>query len=554
MQPLVERHDFRQTQTAFTTLTMANGEGGLFSSKLPLFGSPWELPFEFPLFQYIASIVYKVFDTNIDFANRLTSLIFFCLCLFPIHAISMKFMTRAGAILSCLLFAFSPLAIQWSRSSLIEYCVLFFGLLFVLYSLKFWEKPNWGFFFMAVLFGVTAGLVKITTLLPMIVFLVVLTACKSDVLIQFRSNRLRIFGLLSILFFSLLSAQAWALFSDRIRYDNPASRWLTQSELNFWTFGTIEQRKLWGNWRVIFDRIDILILPEHLTILTLLLSFAFSKSRRMSFAALLASVITVAIFFNLYVVHDYYLIAISVMFSFLFASTVDSLFTLLKPTGRKFLTLIVPVLLVIIYSVDAGRSYWGSAYVKYPRGESELALLSRPNQQSFVSWDGWNPLILYYANRRGMMLDPRSTSLVYLSNLRDLDRYDFYAGNPDRPDVIQIRGFYSPAGRYTTRIDDNLNDFQKYGVVFSRNHILSSQFKLNSSTIRCDGATVFDLRLFPAGTVIDTTRVGSALDFGVSLNLQSIPIGRSLKILSKIPDNNTGRLVCGGGGYVRFRW
>ena len=554
IQPLVERHDFRQTQTAFTTLTMANGAGGLFSSKLPIFGSPWELPFEFPLFQYIASIIYRLFDTNIDFANRLTSLIFFCLCLFPIHAISLRIMTRRGAFLNCLYFAFSPFAIQWSRSSLIEYCVLFFGLLFIFYSLKYWGNPSWKLFILASLSGALTGLVKVTTLLPMMIFLAFLFDNKSDFLFNFRVNRSKILGLSSIFAFSLMVAQAWALFSDSIRSNNPATQWLTQSNLNFWTFGTFTQRKSIENWRIIFDRIDILILPEHFTIVILLMGLLFVKSRRITIAAISASVITIAIFFNLYVVHDYYLVALSVFFSFIFASALDSLIGTMKPKRARFLMLSLLIPIVIGYSVQTGRPYWKSAYIRYPRGNSELGVLSSPDQQVFVSWSSWNPLILYYANRKGMMLDSRSTSFEYLRNLKDLDRYDFYAGNPDRPDVMQIRGFYSPVGRNTTRIDDNLTDFQNYGLVFSRNRISSTMTNSKTASIKCDGATVFDLRRFRIGTVIQTTPFGSPRDFGVSFNLQSIPIGRSIKILSALPETNTGKLVCSGGGYVRFNW
>lgn len=553
-QPLVERHDFRQTQTAFTTLTMANGAGGLLSSKLPLFGAPWELPFEFPLFQFFASIIYKLFNTNIDFANRLTSLIFFCLCLFPIHAISLRFMSRIGATLSCLLFAISPFAMQWSRASLIEYCVLFFGLLFVHNALKYWEKPSFAPFFFALLTGGITGLVKVTTLLPMIIFLLGLVITSHNFVSDIRKSKIKIGGLFIFLTLSLSLAQAWAKFSDQIRYNNPASRWLTQSELNFWTFGTLAQRKAITNWQIIFDRIDFLILPNHLSIMILLFGVFSVKSRRITGASIAAVLGTVSIFFNLYVVHDYYLVAISVFFAFTFASVIESIIDFLKIQRFKVLKVSMIIFLVIGYSLQSARSYWASAYVHYPRTESELALLSKPNQQVFVSWDGWNPLILYYANRKGMMLDYRSTTIQDLKNLKDLELYDFYAGNPDRPEVMQIRGFYTPIGSYTTRIDDNINVFKKYGLVFSREPIISSERTLKSTTIPCDGATVIDLRQFQIGTVLQTTPIGTAKEFGVSFNRQTIPIGRSIKILSILPLENTGKLVCGGGGFVQFKW
>jgi hypothetical protein len=553
-QPLVERHDFRQTQTAFTTLTMANGDGGLFSSKLPLFGSPWELPLEFPLFQFIASLNHRLFNLEIDFANRFTSLIFFCLCLFPLQTIASRYMTRLGSLLTCLSFAFSPLAIQWSRASLIEYCVVFFGLLFVSHFLQFWDKPSWKLAIVATVTGSITGLIKVTTLLPMVVFVVAVLISRRDVLEIFSKNRVRNFGAAGIMLVSFLTTQTWVKFSDGIRASNPATLWLTQSRLNEWNFGTIEQRQSLANWKILFERIDNLIFLPSTIIFFVLIGSVFSRSRRVVMASSLSVITTISIFFNLYVVHDYYLIAVSCMIALVVGSTIDASWSMVKNVKLKTTGWILIPVLMVSYSIISGKSYWITAYNDYPRIDSELALLSNSEQQAFVSWDGWNPLILYYANRKGMMLDPRSASIEYLKSLKDLNRYDFYAGKPDRPDVMQIRGLYSPVGVSTTRIDDDIDDFRQYGLVFSTDYFLTTRPLRSTASINCDGATVFDLRKIPIGTVIRTEIQGTPREFGVSMNLQTVPIGKSIKILSALPEKNTGRLVCGGGGYVHFKW
>ena len=43
-QPLVERHNFRQTQTAFTARIYHEQGIDLFHPKLPVLGPPWEVP------------------------------------------------------------------------------------------------------------------------------------------------------------------------------------------------------------------------------------------------------------------------------------------------------------------------------------------------------------------------------------------------------------------------------------------------------------------------------------------------------------------------------
>ena len=47
-QPLLERHSFRQTQTAYTARIFHEEGIDLLHPKLPVLGEPFEVPFEFP--------------------------------------------------------------------------------------------------------------------------------------------------------------------------------------------------------------------------------------------------------------------------------------------------------------------------------------------------------------------------------------------------------------------------------------------------------------------------------------------------------------------------
>ena len=58
--PLLDRHPFRQTQTAFTARIFHEQGIDLLHPKLPILGAPWEVPFEFPLFQAVAAVVMDV--------------------------------------------------------------------------------------------------------------------------------------------------------------------------------------------------------------------------------------------------------------------------------------------------------------------------------------------------------------------------------------------------------------------------------------------------------------------------------------------------------------
>ena len=223
------------------------------------------------------------------------------------------------------------------------------------------------------------------------------------------------------------------------------------------------------------------------------------------------------------------------------------------PRSTKTTLLSMLAFLLLGYSIENGHSYWASAYTKYPRGDSELGKLSSPDQQVFVSWGGWNPLVLYYANRKGMMLTPQAVTLDYLKTLPDLEKYDFYAGNPDWPDVMTMRVWYTPIGQYLTRIDNKPEDMREFGLAFSALPVDDANKFENVKTLQCAGVDSLDLRKIPVGTTIKISSTGSNY-FSVSQNLQLVPVGKSLKIFSEIPPSNSANLTCADGGVVDLEW
>src|SRR5690348_16272333 len=76
-QPLLEHHAFRQTQTAIASYWLMHGGGHGERYLTPLFGYPWTLPMEFPLFQELVAFVCAHTGLPLDFTGRLLSLIFF---------------------------------------------------------------------------------------------------------------------------------------------------------------------------------------------------------------------------------------------------------------------------------------------------------------------------------------------------------------------------------------------------------------------------------------------------------------------------------------------
>lgn len=57
--PILDAHAFRQTQTALTSYWFVQ-EGFKLDYITPVLGPPWEIPLEFPLYQWIAAALHQV--------------------------------------------------------------------------------------------------------------------------------------------------------------------------------------------------------------------------------------------------------------------------------------------------------------------------------------------------------------------------------------------------------------------------------------------------------------------------------------------------------------
>jgi hypothetical protein len=76
---IYERFSFRQTQTAFGIRYFANESLNPFTAQVPVLGPPWKIPFEFPIFQIIASLPTKYLYLEEAISGRITATLFFLL-------------------------------------------------------------------------------------------------------------------------------------------------------------------------------------------------------------------------------------------------------------------------------------------------------------------------------------------------------------------------------------------------------------------------------------------------------------------------------------------
>jgi hypothetical protein len=424
--PVLDRHPFRQTQTAFTARVFHEEGIDLLHPKLPILGPPWEVPFEFPLFQAAAAVVMDV-GVPEDTALRLTGLASFILAGGLLWLLVRRQVGRLGAAVALGVFLFSPLGISWGRAALIEYTALAASLAFALSGLRWRDDRSAAWFAAALAFGCIATLVKITTAVFWVAPFALLAVSRDDD----RGSRRSWAGAWALSILPILAGLAWTRHADAIKAASEATAWLTSSELVAWNFGSVAQRLEPGAWASIYTNVAVLAGAIALPFLAYpAIRFALARRQARFWTWILATAVgPILVFFNLYVVHDYYSIAVSGSVAALVGLGVAGL-----PLVRTWLRglLIAGATLAWAATVALQSPYWTRIYDPRADPEGVLPLAAQieretaADQPVAILGRDWTPAILYYAHRRGLMVTGREATPVDLAALQ-ADGYAIYS-------------------------------------------------------------------------------------------------------------------------------
>lgn len=406
-QPLLEHHAFRQTQTAYPALIYHEAGVDLSRTPLPVLGPPFDVPFELPLFQALSSLV-MASGLAPDAAVRTTSLAAYLVTALLTWALVRRVAGAIAAHLALAAFLFSPLGLLTSRWSTIEYLATAGALGGVLLALEWMETRHPLYWLLAVLAATVGMLVKVTTglywLLPVIGYR--LDRARDDPL------RGRSFlPLATLLALPVIAAAAWTGYADAVKARAPQTMSQTSAALVEWNYGSLEQRLDPGQWASLATRIvDIVVGPFVALVVVAVIVGTRSRLRWYWTGVALACALPVVTFFNLYVVHDYYLAAVSPGLCALVGLGGAVMWERLPHARGRLLGL---ASLSLAVTVLATTWYWGPMYDPLADPEAlmpqarELAALSRKDDLVLVLGRDWNPAVLYYARRRGLTLADR---------------------------------------------------------------------------------------------------------------------------------------------------
>lgn len=413
-QPLLDQHNFRQTQTAISTYWLTQGASWShwLNYETPIFGSPWQIPLELPLYQWLVAGGHFLTGLPLDPLGRgINALFFYCL-LWPLGMLLRDYgIDRRGFFLTGGLLLLSPLYVYWSRTFLIESTALLLSLLFLAWLRRYLVRQQPWYAVWLTVAGVLAVLTKVTTFAGCALAGVLMLLAH---LIRQRGweepkRSVRIY-LPVLVGFAIcgVALELWMRHTAAITASSYFGHMLVPSNLSTWIYGTLAQRFSKELWR---GAVWVRTIPEavgsQFSLLICLFAVLRMKAelRKMVFVLLILFLLPFVVLTNLHLVHNYYQYANSLFLVLAVAICIWHL-----GQGRSTLTFIIACAMVVVGDFYIFRwRYLPSAREDFSqepvlRLAADLQQSTDPNSILVIEGCEWNPRLAYYSRRRAIYI------------------------------------------------------------------------------------------------------------------------------------------------------
>ena len=563
-QPLLENHGFRQTQTAYSALVFHEDGIDWLRPVLPVFGRDSAVPFEFPLFQAIASVP-MAHGVEPDRAVRSTGLAFFILTAVLLWVLLRRVAGRLVGVTGLIVFCFSPFALLWSRTSMIEYLATAAGVGYLLAAVVYSERSTWPVLAAGVLSGSIAFLVKPTTAVAYLI-----PAAAATFLVRLGSRRQALAPRLALVVVPIVVGGAWTVHADAVKAHDPFAKYLTSSFLRTWNFGTLSQR---------FDSAVVTqIVDTGLRLIVgpvLLVAFAvlpiWRSSRQPFWLAWLAGALAgPLLFINLYYEHDYYIAAITPLLAGVVALAMRAVTDLVTGYLRNqrpvaIAAVATATLLFWLVVIHAGtRTYSGRASVAVERDNpilelaDELRNTSSIDELAIVVGIDYDPSVLYYARRRGTAVPvpgaswPGTIDVALLHRLATTHSLLVVAKASADTSVLRESQWFAPVSAHVYRLagrrDSLLGRTGLAATTSTAEAAALPDGPSSATTLQCNGES---LPIEP-GTIVrfePVTQAGASV--AVGNGRAAIPLPTALVVDTSPPEPIA--ISCGGTAAVVLR-
>lgn len=403
-------HTFRETQTLFPALWFHEHGVTMFHTDLPVFGSQRNVPFELPVYQAVASLL--TFGGGLDV---LTAAKFLSLVAFQVAALLWtrqlaRWSGGLAAVVFMGLFQVLPFAVEWGVVPLIDFFSVALGMACVALFDQHLRTGRWWSFGGAVAFCWLTLLVKVTTFPSTgVLLLAAVVLARHLVARQALLTRVITFGLagpgvgLGLLLM-------WTRWADGVKAAHPSTTFLTSGELWGWNFAYRGQRTDPWSYRVLIERVGgeiggVLLIAVVMSVAAVLF---VRRYRLLMLLLLLAASAPVLIHFNLYVVHEYYLIAIYPVLVAILAIGISAVAGSRPSAGlRVGVGFLLSGLALASTLADADGREAETMWVPQPYENvwaSALMLQTQPDDRIALVGCDWDPTILWMSGRTGLMI------------------------------------------------------------------------------------------------------------------------------------------------------
>ncbi|QNN53124.1 hypothetical protein [Nocardioides mesophilus] len=421
--PLTGSHSFRQTQTAFAVSEFARHGVDLLNVPLPIFGTQRSVPFEFPIFQAAAAEIVRLGVPVIP-ASRGLALAMFEAAAVVMYLLLRRWHGQASAVVALGLYQVLPFGLLWGAAVLVDFSSVTFGLLMVLLLDTFVRTGSRLACGVALLSAWLMVLVKVTSA-PTAGIWLLTGVCLALLDHRWKAVRRRaLVAVLAVPASALLPLVLWTRHADNVKAQSPLTDWLTSQHLQTWNFGTVAQRLDPATYELVLERFT----GEVTGLFGLGIVFALAgivlgrpRERILLVGLLLAVLGSPLVFWNLFVVHSYYLIAVypaAVSLVGVGAATCAQRLTVAGWARRAMVTLLALLVVTGAWATPRGaadvREYLASPPV--PRLALELRRLTSPHDQIVLVDCGWSPWVLFNADRTGLMIRPEARADAWTDN------------------------------------------------------------------------------------------------------------------------------------------
>lgn len=308
---LLDRHPYRQTQTALVTYWIKQ-TGFKLAYEMPVFGPPWSAPMEFPTYQLVVAKLSGWLGTGLESTGRGVSVAFLLGSLPAVYALAgLLGLTPSRRLLVVATVLAGPVFLFWGRTFLIETTAMC-GAIWFLYALARVTRDG-GFLWTgcAALIGSFAALTKVTTFFIHLGPAAIVTVWLLRAHWREHHDRLRLARRLALVATPVLLAGAvgywWVSYSDHLKGSNPLSQFLTSRSLTSFTWGTLDQRLSLNFWQEVWTSVSGLVVSEiGLALLLVSLALVGGRPRRIALWGAGFFLTGLLLFSNLFYFHDYY--------------------------------------------------------------------------------------------------------------------------------------------------------------------------------------------------------------------------------------------------------